>query len=99
DQITVKNQLSSIAGVRVLTFADASTENLEGIALTMPSGVSVLNGTSGSDTLTATSGTETINGNGGNDIFIDAGGTLTAIGGTGNDTYSYVSGSGHLIIQ
>ena len=95
DQITIKNELTNIQGVQTIEFSDSSTESLEGIALTMPSGASTLYGTAGSDTLTATSGTETINGNGGNDIFVDAGGNLTAIGGNGNDTYSYVSGSGH----
>jgi Ca2+-binding RTX toxin-like protein len=99
DTITLKNQLTANQQVQTILFSDASTENLEGIALTMPGGTSLLYGTSGNDTLTATSGTETINGNGGNDIFIDAGGTLTAIGGTGNDTYSYAKNSGVLIIN
>ena len=99
DTITLKNQLANIEGVQTIEFSDLSTESLEGLAITMAGGATSLYGTTGNDTLTATSGTETINGNGGNDIFIDAGGTLTAIGGTGNDTYSYISGSGHLVIQ
>jgi Ca2+-binding RTX toxin-like protein len=99
DTITLKNQLTNIEGVQTIEFSDASTENLEGLAITMAGGATSLYGTTGNDTLTATSGTETINGNGGNDIFIDAGGTLTTVGGVGNDTYSYISGSGHLVIQ
>ncbi len=98
DTITLKNQLTADPGVQTIAFSGGSTEALEGIALTMPAGTSLLYGTSGNDTLTATSGTETITGNGGNDTFINAGGTLTTIGGAGNDIYSFGSGHGHLVV-
>ncbi len=59
DTITLKNQLTADPGVQTIAFSGGSTEALEGIALTMPAGTSLLYGTSGNDTLTATSGTET----------------------------------------
>jgi Ca2+-binding RTX toxin-like protein len=94
DQITIKNQLGPQVVVGSLVFSDSTTESLENIALTMPSGAHTLNSTPGNDTLTATSGTETLVGNGGNDTFVGASGTDTmtdsAYGGNG----TFVVGSG-----
>ncbi len=58
--------------MQTLAFAGGGTMSLEGLALTMPAGSSVLNGTSaGNDTLIATAGSEYLSGEGfGNDTFV-----------------------------
>jgi Ca2+-binding RTX toxin-like protein len=99
DQITIDDQFSPGLGITSLVFSGGTSESLQGLDLTMPSGASTLNGTAGSDTLNATAGTEVMNGNGGNDTFIMAAGNITANGGGGNDLYSYSSGYGFLTIN
>ena len=94
DLITLQNQLSASGIIQTVVYGDGSTGSLRGLALTMPSGGTLLNGTPGNDTLVATSGTQTLIGNGGNDTFISGTGSFKVFGGTGNDTYSYASGTG-----
>ena len=95
DQIVLRGQASTISPFNKLTFADGTTLSLAGVSLTMPSGASLLNGTSGNDTLSATSGNQTLIGNGGGDTFIGSSGTetLNAAAGNGNNVFIFGQGS------
>ncbi len=93
DHIDIVNQLTAQFGVSYLVFNGGTTEALEGISLTMPSGAPVLYGTEGNDTLTATGTLQSLVGEGGNDSFVGSTGSETMWGASGNDTFQGGSGT------